>query len=87
VSDAAVKADEVLDEMRESYMKGNMRLQPNSYCYNSVMDVWARQGKPDRAEAIFLQMCNDVNNGNAAAKPTCITYNSRFSIRCIVFLL
>jgi pentatricopeptide repeat protein len=73
-----MKAEEILNDMRESYLNGNMRLQPNSYCYNSVMDAWARKGNPDKAEAIFLQMCKDVNDGNVAAKPTSATYNSRF---------
>ena len=41
------------------------------------MDLWARQGKPDKVEAIFLQMCKDGKNGNSAAKPITSTYNSK----------
>lgn len=74
-----MKGEEILNEMRESYQNGNIRLQPNSYCYNSVMDIWARKGKPDKVEAIFLQMCKDVTNGNSAAKPVTSTYNSKSS--------
>jgi len=75
-----MKAEGILNEMRESFQGGNARLQPNSYCYNNVMDIWARQGKPDKVEAIFLDMCKDVNIGNSAAKPTTSTYNSKFSL-------
>jgi pentatricopeptide repeat protein len=83
---AALKAEETLDEMRGSYIGGNIRMRPNSYCYNCVMDVWARQGKPSNAEAIFLKMCNDVDQGNPAAKPTTASFNSRFLFRCICFV-
>lgn len=75
-----MKAEGMLNEMRESFQRGNFRLQPNSYCFNNVMDIWARQGKPDKVEAIFLEMCKDVNEGNLAAKPTTSTYNSKYSI-------
>lgn len=73
----------MLNEMRKSYQNGNFRLQPNSYCYNNVMDIWARQGKPEKVEAIFLQMCKDVNDGNSAAKPITSTYNSKSPYRYV----
>lgn len=52
---------------------------PNTYCYNSVMDCWARASFPERAEAVYLTMCDDYNNGNDNAKPERVTFNSTLS--------
>jgi pentatricopeptide repeat protein len=76
--EAAMKATEILNNMRESYETGNSRLQPNSHCYNTVLDVWANQGNPIKAEEVFLLMCQDLSRGNSAAKPLTSTYNSKF---------
>lgn len=78
LTEAAMKATEILNSMRENYESGNSRMSPNAHCYNVVMDVWARQGNPEKAEEIFMQMCNDVRRGNLAAKPQTATYNSTF---------
>lgn len=72
---AAMKGEEILNEMRESYNNGNTRMQPNHFCYNNVMDAWATKGRPEKAEALFLQMCKDVSAGNLAAKPDASTFN------------
>jgi pentatricopeptide repeat protein len=78
LTEAAMKATEILNNMRESYESGNSRLQPNSHCYNTVLDAWASQGNPIKAEEVFLLMCNDLSRGNSAAKPLTSTYNSKF---------
>jgi pentatricopeptide repeat protein len=78
--DAATNAEEILNGMRRSYQDGNTRLQPNTICYNSALDAWANAGDPLKTETLFLQMCNDVQRGNVAAKPRTSTYNSKFHI-------
>jgi pentatricopeptide repeat protein len=74
---AALRGEKILNDMRESYNNGNMRLQLDYICYNSVMDAWATKGRPEKAEALFLQMCKDAGAGNSAAKPHVSTFNSK----------
>lgn len=73
---AAGKAEHILIEMRESFKAGDRRMRPNSFCYNNVMDAWARSDNPKRAESVFLQMCEDFRDGNEAAKLQTTTFNS-----------
>jgi pentatricopeptide repeat protein len=87
LTEAATKAEEILNNMRESYQNGNSSLRPNSYCYNVVIDAWARQENPHKAEEIFLLMCKDVNRGNTAAKPQTSTYNSTYKHHKNIFSL
>jgi pentatricopeptide repeat protein len=68
--------------MRENYAQGDVAVRPNSYCYHSVMDCWARASMAERAEAVFLTMCEDYRNGNESAKPHTTTFNSTLDALC-----
>lgn len=68
---AAGRSEEILHEAKD------WGIQLNQYCYNNVMDAWARAGYPDRAEAIFLEMCEAYKHGNDLAKPDSSSFNSK----------
>lgn len=63
--------------MKHEYETNKTRVRPNVYCYNNAIDAWARVGDAQRAETIFLEMCDDYKNGNESAKPQTATFNSK----------
>jgi pentatricopeptide repeat protein len=76
---AAEKAEFYLNQQKVSFAAGVKSLRPNSYIYSSVMNAWARAGKPERAESVFKEMYEDFAvNGNKSAAPNTITFNSTF---------
>ncbi len=74
---AAEKVEELLHEMKQQYEVWSSNVRPNVYCYNNTIDAWARAGNAQRAEAIFLEMCEDYKNGNESAEPETATFNSK----------
>mmetsp|Transcript_25010 Transcript_25010/g.28937 ORF Transcript_25010/g.28937 Transcript_25010/m.28937 type:complete len:694 (-) Transcript_25010:22-2103(-) len=60
----------------EEYTKN---LYPDTVVYNSCIDAWARSGDPraaTKAQAIFNEMEDEAQRGNAHVAPDAITYNT-----------
>ena len=76
---AAQKVEDILHHMKQQFNCGASIVRPNVYCYNNAIDAWARASNPNKAEEIFLEMCEDYKNGNESAKPQTVTFNSTFS--------
>jgi pentatricopeptide repeat protein len=81
---AAQNVEALLHHMKKQFECGASNVRPNVYCYNSAIDAWARASNPNKAEEIFLEMCEDYKNGNETAKPQTVTFNSTCSFeRCV----
>jgi pentatricopeptide repeat protein len=76
---AADKADQLLKQLKDRYEAGEKLLRPNSYTYNSVINGWARAGKPDHAENVLKEMYEDfIVNSNSSAAPKTDSFNSKY---------
>ena len=73
-SKAARQAENVLNDMRARYEEGSEVVKPNSFCYNAVMNAWARAGKPECANKILEEMYSDFAKGNEDAKPSVASF-------------
>ena len=74
--EAATRAENLLHDTKRRWKAGDRLMQPSTHSYNSVMNAWARAGKPIRADNIFREMLEDFKNGNEAAKPATSSFNS-----------
>lgn len=74
---AAEKVERLLHYMKQQYDSGASKVRPNVYTYNNAIDAWAGASNPNKAEEIFLEMCEDYKNGNESAKPQTVTFNSK----------
>ena len=77
---AAKAVERLLHQMKNRFETGASRVRPNVFCYNNAIDAWARASNADKAEAIFLEMCEDYKNGNESAKPETSTFNSKYLV-------
>lgn len=68
-------AEKTLRRMIEAG-KEDPNVRPNSVTYSTVMNAWARAGQPDRAAAVLRAMYDDYLDGNEAAKPDLMSFNT-----------
>ncbi len=89
---SARRAEEMLDELEDSYdksrdgMEGGGRSSlssssmrnvcPDVYSYNIVISAWANCGQADRAVALLDRMAHRTKEGKARLIPDATTYNS-----------
>jgi pentatricopeptide repeat protein len=72
----AEEAERILADMQTRYKAGHENARPNTFVYNSVLNVLALSGLPERAEVLFQQMYQDYIDGNTGAKPGKDTFNT-----------
>lgn len=70
---AARKANLLLQRMEDSYAKGETSLQPNLLSYNTVLDVYSKEGDAISAERLLDQM---LKRDDALVKPDSYSYTS-----------
>jgi pentatricopeptide repeat protein len=81
--EAAEKAEGLLYDMRSRWKAGDKTMQPTIHTFNTVMNAWARAGKPLRADSVFNLMCDDFKKGNELAKPSTTSFNSKYCLRSL----
>jgi chorismate mutase len=76
---AAERAEVILNRMQELFESGNLDVKPDTICFSSVINAWARsrhRAAPQRAEAILNRMQELFESGNHDVKPNTICFNS-----------
>ncbi|GAX13296.1 hypothetical protein FisN_17Hh237 [Fistulifera solaris] len=73
--EAATRAYDLLQELKDAYKNGDESLKPNVVCYNSVMNGLARMKDPHRVSQLLREMFQDYEAGNKSAKPDVRSFN------------
>jgi pentatricopeptide repeat protein len=77
---AARKANLLLQRMEDSYTKGNTGLKPDLLSYNTVLDVFSKEGDAKSAERLLEQM---LDRDDGVVEPDSHSYTSvRLLLRC-----
>jgi len=72
-------ADDLLSKMKKRYDAGDISLKPDTVCYSSVVDAYARKGGEDcalRAEELLNEMIDRYNSGEDDVMPNTQTFRS-----------
>ena len=62
---------------------GNEAIKPNSYCYATVLNVWARSRAPEapvRAQALFDEMLDNYKAGDMSLRPSSAAYAALMTV-------
>ncbi|GAX27381.1 hypothetical protein FisN_17Lh237 [Fistulifera solaris] len=73
--EAATRAYNLLQELKDAYKNGDESLKPNVVCYNAVMNGLARMKDPYRVSRLLREMFQDYEAGNESAKPDVRSFN------------
>ena len=75
---AALRAEEILNQMQEEYQQhGNSDARPDGRSFSSVINCWAQIGEAERAEEILRRMKDlSQNDRHHLLKPNVITYTT-----------
>jgi pentatricopeptide repeat protein len=64
----------VLQQMKDLYARGELESPPDAVSYTTVMNAYAKAGRPSNAEDLFEEMYKGfVHDGHAHLKPTLIS--------------
>jgi len=70
----ATRAYKLLREMKEKVKDGGA--EPNTVCYNAVLNAWARARNPEQTALILKEMQDEYMAGNKLVKPDHMSFNS-----------
>ena len=57
-----------------------MKIQPNTVTFNTIMSAWAKRNQPDRVEELFLEMKKGWEAGDQTLKPSCHSHGIRVQV-------
>lgn len=75
-NNAGKEAERLLNEMETRASQGETFLAPNTLTYSTVIQIYGRSGKPDKAEAILELMYKKYQDGNTDVAPNTRTFTS-----------
>jgi pentatricopeptide repeat protein len=70
------KAQAVFDSMLQRWQAGQESLRPTVKSYSALINAWGHEGDASRAEIVLQQMQDDYLQGNKAACPNNIAFNT-----------
>jgi pentatricopeptide repeat protein len=70
------KAQAVFDSMLQRWQAGQESLRPTVKSYSALINAWGYEGDVNRAELVLQQMQDDYLQGNKAAMPNTIAFNT-----------
>lgn len=70
------RAEFLLRQMERLSEKGDKTLQPNDFCFNSIINAHSKAGNAEQAESVLHWMEESYRAGNRRAKPDTVTYTS-----------
>jgi hypothetical protein len=77
---SAEHAEQLLQERKRRAANGEIHLKPNRWCYNTVIDCWAKSGEGTfgarRAEALLQEMQDNFFAGDVDVSPNIVTFNA-----------
>jgi hypothetical protein len=78
-NNASVKAERILQLMKDAVIHGNKAVAPNTYTYTVCMDCWAKSGSRnagERAETLLMEMekLHEKEGWSCVAKPNSYSY-------------
>jgi pentatricopeptide repeat protein len=79
---AASRAEAILRSMQESKLNaasGDSRLPPDTVCWNTVINAYAKEGNAEKCEALFTEMWEGYQKGEHGAKPNMLTFTAILS--------
>jgi len=69
-------AERMLATLEREYAQGDNTMQPTARTYSKFIDLYAKNGQPDKAATALDRMEYQYRHGNKAALPTTIHYTS-----------
>lgn len=80
---SAEDAERLLNEMKRRAANGEEHLKPTRFCYNAVIDCWAKSGEGTfgarKAEAILQEMQEHRDAGDFDLAPNIVSFNAVLS--------
>jgi hypothetical protein len=70
------RAQAVFDSMLQRWQAGQELLRPTVKSYSALINAWGHEGDASRAEIVLQQMQDDYLQGNKAAMPNNIAFNT-----------